>query len=305
MKSLSLALVLLLGLALSGCGWNPFHRMYSATAEIQIRPRGVTAILSPSPSGGLDDSAWFENQIKLMQAGDILSPIIQDLKLGQIWAKRFKSDQDALSPNEALDHLRQVLKLEGVRGTNLMKITAYSEVPQEAADIANAVADRYKTVREIEENQRYNRGADALRDQIAQQQVVVDNQKAAVEKADQDFSDESNQQQEDIPGLTADCTKLKSDIDKLLKDGFKEDHPRIISLRAELIIKRQQLKTLSEDSRPTLAADVDHMQQLDLELKQQQSLLDALNIRLRQVIADQQLMESPVRVISRAVAPPE
>jgi capsular exopolysaccharide synthesis family protein len=40
------------------------------------------------------------------------------------------------------------------------------------------------------------------------------------------------------------------------------------------------------------------------ELAQQQSLLDALNVRLKQVIADSQLQESPVRIISRA-QPPE
>ena len=40
------------------------------------------------------------------------------------------------------------------------------------------------------------------------------------------------------------------------------------------------------------------------QLEQQQSLLDALDVRLQQIIADSQLQESPVRIISRA-EPPE
>jgi succinoglycan biosynthesis transport protein ExoP len=56
---------------------------------------------------------------------------------------------------------------------------------------------------------------------------------------------------------------------------------------------------LREDQTNALVPFRDAERQLD----QQQSLLDALTVRLKQVIADSQLQESPVRIISLAVPP--
>ena len=224
MKSPSLSLVLILGLTLAGCAWNPFHKMYSATAEMQIRLRDNGPMSMPAPNGQIQ----IEMQMEFMQTPDILTAIIKNQTLDQIWAKRLQSDHDVLPPQQALDHLRKVLKIEAVPGTNIVKVTASSEVPQEAADIANALVDTYKAQRDQEEAERNSRGIDSLREQITQQQKVVDDKKAAVEK-----------------------------------------HPRDVNAQRDLV--------------------------------QQQSLLDALNIRLKQVIADQPLEESPVRIISRAL----
>jgi uncharacterized protein involved in exopolysaccharide biosynthesis len=227
MKFFSLALVLILGFALAGCSWNPFHKIYSATTVIQIRPRGVINL------------AYLKAEIDQWNRipSDMLSPnfltvIIKDQKLDQVWAKRFQSDHDVLSPQEALDHLREVLKIEWVSGTNIIKITASSEVPQEAANIANAVADNYKAQCDQEDTERYERNQSSLRTLITRQQKVVGDAKATVEK---------------------------------------------------------------------LPNDADAQRDLD----KQQNALDSLNFRFNQDIGDAPLMESFVRIISRAMAPPE
>jgi uncharacterized protein involved in exopolysaccharide biosynthesis len=168
-----------------------------------------------------------------------------------ICSKRTKANHDVLSPQEALDHLRNALKIEAVRGTYIVKVTVSSEVPQEAADIANAVVDHYKAQRDRDEAERNKRGEDVLREQIAQQQKVVDDAKAEVEKQRQNLN-------------------LKG-------------------------------PTLPDNNKDPLVPFRDAQRQLE----QQQSLLDALNVRLKQCIADKALQESPVRIISRAVAPPE
>ena len=203
-----------------------------------------------------------------------------------------------------MDHLRKVLKIEAIPGTNFVKVTASSEAPQEAADIANGIVDEYKALLDYQEAVRNKRGLDALRDWVTQQQKVVDDKSAAVMKMLHDLPDRGNQQLPDLPGLRADCDRMESDIDKLLKDGFTEDHPRIISLRTELALKRQQLTDLLKAEAATPKSDARFSQEIR-DLNQQQSLLDALNVRLKQVITDPQLAQSPVRTVSRAVAPPE
>jgi capsular polysaccharide biosynthesis protein len=86
-----------------------------------------------------------------MQSPDVLLPIITDLDLDKAWAKKINAaDSDELPDVDALTHMSKILKLKVVPGTNIIKITVSSDVPQEAADIANAIADRYKTMRDSE-----------------------------------------------------------------------------------------------------------------------------------------------------------
>jgi len=370
-------------------------KQYMATAQIQIRPRGVAEISGVSPMSATEkalDPTNFQAEFEIMQSSEVLMPIITDLGLDKTWAKRvYKTGLDALPPQDALAYMNRILKLDLTRGTNLINITVTSEVPKECADVANAVADRYKTMRDIEEERRNNRGADALRDQIAQQQKVVDDAKANVEKMRQDLSskgislpntggisfadrdeqdldarkaqllqaqedfdarrvllqsvidladdkfldalDAMGKQPGDIAGLREDSMKLQTDMSNLLKDGFDQNHPRVQAIQAELDGKTQQIAHLVSGLRAAMKIDVDisksHVALLqgqvdDLtkkvtsdmssgvqpfadaqrQVEQQQSILDALNIRLKQDIADATLAESPVRIISRA-DPPE
>ncbi len=139
-------------------------------------------------------------------------------------------------------------------------------------------------------------------------------------------------EESDVANLRADAFKMESDIDNLLKDGFEENHPRIQAIRAELERKRKQITDLIAGIRRAMGVDTDMAKsRVDLltkevaaltvksreeqtsalapfreaqrNLDQQQSLLDALTIRLKQVLADRPLMESPVRIIARADIP--
>ena len=136
----------------------------------------------------------------------------------------------------------------------------------------------------------------------------------------------------DIASLRADCFKIQSDIDNLLKDGFEENHPRIQALRAEYQRKQQQIKDLIAGIRRGLQVDTDMAKsrvdllskqvdeltektrqdttsswclfmRLNVNYEEQQSILDALTIRLHQSMTDINLQESPVRIISRAEVP--
>lgn len=367
-------------------------KVYNASSQIQINPERRTTIIGfagGTPDKGFDPTD-FQSDYEIMQSADVLMPIITDLGLDKTWAKRvYKSTLDKLPPQEAMNYMTGILKLDLKRGTNIIVITASSEVPKEAADIANALADRYKTMREVEQDQKNSQGADSLRDQIVQQQKVVDDKKAVVEKLRQEASAKGinitpgaggqteldqtelegrkrdlltakedfdarkvlldkvqnlgddelintlsalGRSDPNIASLRSDCFKIEGDIDNLLKDGFESNHPRILAMRAELDRKHQQIKDLivglrgamvvdtkmAESRVALLQGEVDELtkrlsehQTTDLQpfreaqsdVEKQQSLLDVLNIRLKQVLADKQLLDSPVRIISRADIP--
>jgi capsular exopolysaccharide synthesis family protein len=363
-------------------------KIYTASAQIQIRPEGnksTTGIDGQQADRQFDPTA-FQAEFEILQSPDVLLPIISDLQLDQKWAHRAKRTEK-LAPLDALAVMKNSLKLDLKRGTNIVDITTSSEDPQEAADIANAVADHYKTMRDVQEDQKNSRGADALRDSIEQQQKVVDEKKAAVDKLREDAASHGlnmgttgdvdrqqadlderqkdllmakvdynerrvlleqvqglpddefvntlsalNHQEPNIAALRTEVLNLQGDIDNLLKDGFEENHPRVQALRAEIARKQQQIKDLIVGTRGAIKIDTDmalsrvtllqkevddltattrqHMKdnlepfrQAEREEQQQETILDAFTLKLKQTESERPLLESPVRIITRASAP--
>jgi succinoglycan biosynthesis transport protein ExoP len=369
-------------------------KVYSASALIRVAPRGEEAVTSFDGTGTdrpFDQTA-FQSESEIMKSSKLQLPIINQLGLDKIWARTvYKGSVEKLTPQEALGYMSHVLDISFKRGTSLIEITADSQDPQEAAQIANAVADQYKLMRDADEASRSNRGSDSIRDQIAQQQKIVDDRRAIVDKlraeagkqgvsidprdnglasrADTDLDarkrdlltakEDADARRvlmlsvKDLPDdqfvntlealggheipniatLRADAFKLEADIDNLLKQGFEENHPRVQALRAELERERQQIADLIAGTRRAIVVDsqmansrVDLLNQevqdltaktqqdqasqlgpfrdAEREYEHQESILDAYSVHLKQVIADSQLLESPVKVIARA-EPPE
>ncbi len=122
------------------------QKTYSATSEIKILPRELTPIPTTTSghTQGEISSQEFQNEFEVITSPDVLSPIITDLQLDKVWAKRFKSPLDSLPMQDALGYMTGILHLDYKRGTSIITITVSSEVPKECSDVANAVANRYK-----------------------------------------------------------------------------------------------------------------------------------------------------------------
>jgi uncharacterized protein involved in exopolysaccharide biosynthesis len=363
-------------------------KVYTATAEIQVKMSALEIPSAAAPSGTQQPLPQ-DFIIQIIASPDVLLPVINDLNLEQIWAKRL-GKSSKLPPLEALAYLQKRLKLEGVRGTNIIKITISSELPEEAANIANAIADRYKTMRDVQEDQRNSRGTNSLQDQIEQQQKMVDEKKAAVDKLrdetakngldvtakdtgeralvdlderqkdllsakvdhdarrvlldqlknlpDDEFVDTLSslgRQDSNITPLRQEIYDAQTEMTKLRKGGAKDTDARVVELQEKIDRKQQMTKELIAGTRRAMQIDtemakarvallqkeVDELKakiqhsdnpqskklaayrQAQRELEEQESLLDALTIRLKQVNMDRQRLESPVRIIARAQAP--
>ncbi len=120
-------------------------KVYTATAQLQIGPAGMTGTSALDPNH--NNSIPFQAEFEVMQSPDFLLPIIHDLGLDKVWAKRLSpSKEDQLTPVQALAYIHKILRLDYLRGTNIVNITVSDDLPKEAADIANAIADRYQTI---------------------------------------------------------------------------------------------------------------------------------------------------------------
>jgi uncharacterized protein involved in exopolysaccharide biosynthesis len=136
------ALTVLAGLSLI----DVLPKVYKGTAMIQLPPGDL---VTPTAPGSMLEPEPFQPEFEnTMMSPEFLLAVVKDLGLDKEWAKRlYKSDQDQLPDVDALTHMEKLLKIDVKRGTHVVQITAESDVPQEAADIANAVAQRYKVTR--------------------------------------------------------------------------------------------------------------------------------------------------------------
>jgi uncharacterized protein involved in exopolysaccharide biosynthesis len=100
---------------------------------------------SPAPSPP-HDPYFIQTEFEVIQSEVILGQVIDRLKLDERWGKRYTGGPK-LSRPETMLLLRRQLDLRPVRSTSLIEIGVWSPQPQEAAEIANAIAEEFRGYR--------------------------------------------------------------------------------------------------------------------------------------------------------------
>jgi uncharacterized protein involved in exopolysaccharide biosynthesis len=170
MRKLLVPLVIFAAAALTGCGLNLFTKTYKASAMMQVDPR---------------DGFPLADESKVVLSPDVLEPAIRDLGLQQSLAKEMGKPLP-LSMQEATDRVRQTIKLDVTEGTKVITITVVSHAPNQAPQIANAIADMYKVRRDVEEDQKIAEEFNSFQRQLGAQEAALGNAQAAATLAPHD-----------------------------------------------------------------------------------------------------------------------
>jgi uncharacterized protein involved in exopolysaccharide biosynthesis len=115
---------------------------YCSAVRLKVS-RSVVEKPGEPPAAGLVspyDPYFIQTEFEVLQSTVILNQVVQELNLEQVWSKRIGQP---LSNAEVLGLLRRQLDFRLVRNTSLIEIRAYSNKPEEAAEIANALARVY------------------------------------------------------------------------------------------------------------------------------------------------------------------
>ena len=110
---------------------------YASTARIKVE--------NDLPTAGYDPY-FIQTQFEIMQSQVVLDPVIDKLNLNVEWGKKYNNGE-TLKTTETMEILKQRMGLVPVRNTKLISITVYSDDKEEAAQIANAIAESYKDYR--------------------------------------------------------------------------------------------------------------------------------------------------------------
>ncbi len=123
--------------------WQRLTGTFESKASIEIQPdissSGTHAEYAPY------DPYFMETEVKSIQSDAVLGKVVDSLKLDQAWTK--PNNDEKLSRKDTIAQLRSRLDLESDRNTKLIDIGVKSDKPDEAANIANAVAEAYRQYR--------------------------------------------------------------------------------------------------------------------------------------------------------------
>src|SRR5215469_4875242 len=165
-------LVFLLVVIAAGVTTYLLPRKYKSFATIELEPdmTPVRIFESEAPrQQGVNDPKFTQTQFQIIMRKGVLYPVIDRLDLRKKWG----SNNELLPKEVANARLLGMMSLQEVRNTNLIQIDVYSTDPQEAATLANTIADVYMEQRIAEQQELVARGLDQMRDDVKKQEEAV------------------------------------------------------------------------------------------------------------------------------------
>jgi len=171
-KTVILAVFLLVVITATLVTWF-LPESYSSTARIKVE-RDQTDITSffGAQMPGSYDPYFIQTEFEVIQSEVILAPVIKKRNLMLEWGKKWNGGQP-FTLVETMTLLKRQMDLKPVRNTSLIEIRVFSEKPEEAALLANDIAEEYRDHRKAERLQLTKGGIDALQQQFEQQRNLI------------------------------------------------------------------------------------------------------------------------------------
>ncbi|MBN8247944.1 MAG: capsular biosynthesis protein, partial [Verrucomicrobia bacterium] len=140
---------------------------FSSTARLKV-DKDTPDIQLWGMGGGAQsyDPYFLTTEFEVLKSRAILDGVIEDLRLNEKYAERFKSPVP-FTRQQSEEILGKELDVKQYRNTSIIEISAINPDRQLAADIVNAVARRYQEYRENLRRGMSERGLTTLTNQLA------------------------------------------------------------------------------------------------------------------------------------------
>lgn len=183
--ALILALVLVTAIAVTAF----LPRWYLATTKIRVeKPEGEVKLFQAQGSNSFDPY-FQQDQFKIMQSEKILHPVIERLGLNtKLAPSAFGVPGPVPTANTFRYLIDKMLRVESQRNSSLIDINVFSQDAQLGADIANEIARTYSADRVALATSDQREGLAQLKQELLKQELVVTQQRDAVEKLRKDLN---------------------------------------------------------------------------------------------------------------------
>jgi len=277
-------LIILLVLSVTVLAMSMWPRTYNATVALMVNYEVNDPLNGKElPVGQV--GSYIATQVELMQTPEVLLAVVDRLKLTErpVYTRGYRGENGTLRDWAAAQLARTLSVTQSQRGSQLIYVTVSAHDPQEAAQIANAVADVYKEHDSL-------RAAAAPGDRAKRYAQQLDELKAKAEQAQKDLT--AFQQRN---GLIDEGDK--SGVDVLLLAAMDERLVAAQNDRRAAEARAAQNQAVSEQ---VLAAP--QTQLLKAQLAAQELRLTYLNKHYTPLYPDVQEMEAQVEATRRSLA---
>ena len=163
-------------------------KKFTATTQLEVREDAmdVDPFYERQASRIGYNPFFLMTQEKIMKSRPVLTEVIRNLNLQKLWGMELNEDKSPVSPELALQILSRSLRVEQDRDTTLMNVSATSEDPKRAAEIANEVANVYRDRRLFAKRREIQHAIDAMSNEVRKQQERVEEAEAELERIRQE-----------------------------------------------------------------------------------------------------------------------
>ena len=147
---------------------------YASTARIIVEPdvSNISMGEERSVSQVTYDPYFLQTTYELIQSQAVLSNVVSSLNLNVEWGKKYYNNE-TLKTSEAIEFLKRRMHLDTIRNTKYITITVYNEDKNDAAKLANAVADAYQNYRLQQRQEWTSKGIGVLEAQFQEDQERI------------------------------------------------------------------------------------------------------------------------------------
>ena len=164
----------------------------TARIAVETNVADITPLGFPKNSAHYDPF-FMQAEFEKIRSKPILEKVIEKLNLNETWGKKTDSG-GKLKTEETLQRLNKSLDVRQVPNTGLIDIRVKSDKPEEAARIANTIAEVYRDYRADKSKQMALADVEKLKEKLGEQEQKVAQAKEEVERLQR----ESNNQLTDV-----------------------------------------------------------------------------------------------------------
>ena len=163
-------------------------KKFTATTQLEVREDAmdVDPFYERQASRIGYNPFFLMTQEKIMKSRPVLTEVVRNLNLQKIWGTELNEDKSPVTPELALQILSRSLRVEQDRDTTLMNVSATSEDPKRAAEIANEIANVYRDRRLFAKRREIQHAIDAMSNEVRKQQERVEEAEAELERIRQE-----------------------------------------------------------------------------------------------------------------------
>ena len=249
---------------------------FAASARINVQREGtdIQGITGNGVQGFGVDPYFIQTEFEVMQSQVLLEKVVENPKINlkERWATKYNGGEP-LTTVQTIDQLKRNMSINPIRNTSLIEIRVFSDKPEEAAELANAIAEAYRDYRLDRSKEKNLGGIEGLTNSIAanerdfkKAQDEVNRLRTELKVSDPDpastgpsptFSSAAVQQlMSEVARAEGEASQLKASLDALanlskqeLRGSIQtvvEPDPVLSSLINELDVAEQSLMSIAK-----------------------------------------------------------